>query len=370
MLEFDLVKIFRRFFNTKDEITSKLNQKSNVNHSHGNINNEGKLASANGILVTDDDKNIIVSDTISRSKIGDFGHSHSKSEITDSHSKSEITDFPTSMVPSAHTHNKNEITNFNHSHMRADISNFNHEHVKFDITDFSHSHSKSEITDFNHNHSKSDITDLFNYDISVSKATVNAGTSESTTISVKVTNQSNNPVPNHNVTIYKNNVSYHTGKTNSDGVISISYAPRGTADVGIVVFSVLNQKAEVYVKYDTGWVDITDIHKAIFVMDHPTLQVRRIGDLVRIRGAAKSKTTFPLIDFNDMTNVVSLPDERFYPVYTENFVIPSSKKQRALLQVKNNGAVVVGRFTDSNASGEYTIPNNLWIPIHVDYFVG
>ena len=58
MLEFDLVKIFRRFFNTKDEITSKLNQKSNVNHSHGNINNEGKLASANGILVTDDDKNI------------------------------------------------------------------------------------------------------------------------------------------------------------------------------------------------------------------------------------------------------------------------------------------------------------------------
>ena len=221
-----------------------------------------------------------------------------------------------------------------------------------------------------HKHPKADITDLYNYDITASNYNMNLGSSanadKQSTISVKVTNMSNGPVSNHQIIMYKNGTLWKTGYTNANGLYSVSYSAETE---GLVTFQVNNQKIQCNVKYDTGWVNITDIN-AVFKMDDPKLQVRRIGDLVRIRGAAKSKTTYPIMSFNDMVNVVMLPDSRFFPVYTENFVIQSSKKQRALLQVRHNGAVLVGRFTDSNSSGEYTIPIDLWIPIHVDYFVG
>ena len=112
LLEFDLVRILSKFFNTKNEINDKLTEKADVSHNHGNITNGGKLNLAKGVLVTDDNKNIAVVNTISKDKIGDFSHSHEKVDITD----------------------------FSHSHEKADISDFSHSHEKADISDFSHSH--------------------------------------------------------------------------------------------------------------------------------------------------------------------------------------------------------------------------------------
>lgn len=107
MLEFDYPRILKKYFNTKEEITSKLNQKSNTDHTHGDITPEGKLDTANAIVVTDNNKKISTVNNISKSKISDFNHTHSKSDISDfthTHDRNDINDFPTSMTPTSHPH--------------------------------------------------------------------------------------------------------------------------------------------------------------------------------------------------------------------------------------------------------------------------
>ena len=45
-------------------------------HAHGNITKDGYLTLANGIVITDANKKITSSSTISKSKISDFSHAH------------------------------------------------------------------------------------------------------------------------------------------------------------------------------------------------------------------------------------------------------------------------------------------------------
>lgn len=224
-----------------------------------------------------------------------------------------------------------------------------------------------------HTHLKKSITDLYNYDITASNYNMNRGSDilpdKQSTISVKVTNMNNTPVSGHQVIIYKNGTLWKTGTTNNQGIFSSVY----TAETeGIVTFQVNNQKVQCNVKYDTGWVEITDFDDPIFgVYDtNNKPSARRIGNVVHVRGVAKSLTTYPLVAFTDYINVFMLPDSRFYPTKTENFVIQTSTKQRANMQIWETGAVVIGRFTNANNSGEYTIPKNLWIPVSLTFFVG
>ena len=385
MLEWDYPKILRKFYHTKDEINSKLSQKSDILHVHGNISNDGKLNSANSIVVTDAQKNITVVNTISKDKIGDFSHTHDKEDITDfnhSHSKSDITDFShthnrneitnfnhshskSDITDFSHTHNKNEINDFSHTHDKEDITDFNHSHSKSDITDFSHTHNKNEITNFNHTHIKSELTDLYNYELNLSNFNPNIGKSQSTTLTVKVTTQNNLPVANHNVTVYKNGSSYDTGNTNSNGIFTTTFTP---TKEGITSFRVNNQIVQCNSIYDTGWLDL-EPYSVLWVKTNAKPQIRRVGNTVRIRGTVKSKTTFPLLSYDDFVNVCMLPDQRFYPSMDESFVVQSSKVQRALLKSKNEGALVVSRFSDTKNDGSYTIPNNLGLTLNCSYFV-
>lgn len=64
--------------------TIDLTSKADVDHSHGNINNDGTIGSGNGILITDSTGKIISTGTISKSKISDFDHTQASSTITDS----------------------------------------------------------------------------------------------------------------------------------------------------------------------------------------------------------------------------------------------------------------------------------------------
>ena len=139
---------------------------------------------------------------------------------------------------------------------------------------------------------------------------------------------------------------------------------------GVVTFQVNNQKIQCNVKYDTGWVNL-DLSRvsAIFAISSP-MQIRRIGNIVHIRGAVKTKdnTTF-IGGWDDYWNIGTFPDSRFNPSQDETFVTQSSKKQRCTVQVKKGGFIWVGRFTDSNSSGQYTMPKDLWIPVALTYFV-
>lgn len=64
--------------------TIDLTSKADVDHSHGNINNDGTIGSGNGILVTDSTGKITSTGSISKSKISDFDHTQASSTITDS----------------------------------------------------------------------------------------------------------------------------------------------------------------------------------------------------------------------------------------------------------------------------------------------
>ena len=222
-----------------------------------------------------------------------------------------------------------------------------------------------------HKHPKADITDLYNYDITASNYNMNLGSSanadKQSTISVKVTNMSNSPVSNHQIIMYKNGTLWKTGYTNANGLYSVSYSAETE---GVVTFQVNNQKIQCNVKYDTGWVNL-DLSRvsAIFAISSP-MQIRRIGNIVHIRGAVKTKdnTTF-IGGWDDYWNIGTFPDSRFNPSQDETFVTQSSKKQRCTVQVKKGGFIWVGRFTDSNSSGQYTMPKDLWIPVALTYFV-
>lgn len=219
-----------------------------------------------------------------------------------------------------------------------------------------------------HTHLKSSITDLYTYSIGLSN--YNVGVGDNVTVSVNVINQAGSPVQNHQVILYKNGDVWKTGTTNNSGVYSTTFS---ATEEGLVTFGVNNQKVQCNVKYDTGWVNAIITNSVLFkASGSPPCQVRRIGNIVHVRGAVTSITTMENFnaDWNDYTNIFQLPDNRFYPQYTETYVVQSSKKQRCTVQVTTNGAVWVGRFTDASSSGVYNLPKNLGILVSLTYFVG
>lgn len=122
-------------------------------HSHGKIDNNGKADVANGILTTDNSKNINVQTTISKNKINDF---------------------PTEMKPTSHTdtigsYGKASTTEYGHVKLgttSGTVAEGNHTHTKSHITDFLvtnndiSSNSNDKIAFSKLNITKNDITNL------------------------------------------------------------------------------------------------------------------------------------------------------------------------------------------------------------------
>ena len=84
----------------------------------------------------------------------------------------------------------------------------------------------------NHTHVKTSITDLYNYSISCSNYNPTIDTDISVT--VKVTNQAGNPVVGHTVSILKNNSSWKSGTTGSNGEFTTTYT---CSEWGLTTFS-------------------------------------------------------------------------------------------------------------------------------------
>lgn len=216
-----------------------------------------------------------------------------------------------------------------------------------------------------HTHLKKSITDLYDYNISLSNYNVNAANSESVTITVKVTNTSNSPVKNHQVLLYRNNIYWKNGRTNSNGVYTVTYTPDAE---GLTVFSVNNQKVQLYTKYDTGWVDIdmSNVSSNFRVTD--PFQIRRIGKKVHIRGTIKASRNISVSNWEDYKDIGSFPDAQFAPSQDETFVMQSSSAQRCVVVIDSDG-LHVGRFTAAASGGVYTIPTDLMIRVACTYFV-
>ena len=109
----------------------------------------------------------------------------------------------------------------------------------------------SQLSDYaltNHTHVKTSITDLYNYSISCSNYNPTIDTDISVT--VKVTNQAGNPVVGHTVSILKNNSSWKSGTTESNGEFTTTYT---CSEWGLTTFSANNNSTQILVK---GWKQI------------------------------------------------------------------------------------------------------------------
>ena len=94
----------------------------------------------------------------------------------------------------------------------------------------------------NHTHVKTSITDLYNYSISCSNYNPTIDTEISVT--VKVTNQAGNPVVGHTVSILKNNSSWKSGTTGSNGEFTTTYT---CSEWGLITFSANNKTLQIHV---------------------------------------------------------------------------------------------------------------------------
>lgn len=104
----------------------------------------------------------------------------------------------------------------------------------------------SQLSDYaltNHTHVKTSITDLYNYSISCSNYNPTIDTDISVT--VKVTNQAGNPVVGHTVSILKNNSSWKSGTTGSNGEFTTTYT---CSEWGLTTFSANNVSLQIKVK--------------------------------------------------------------------------------------------------------------------------
>ena len=95
----------------------------------------------------------------------------------------------------------------------------------------------------NHTHVKTSITDLYNYSISCSNYNPTIDTDISVT--VKVTNQAGNPVVGHTVSILKNNSSWKSGTTGSNGEFTTTYT---CSEWGLITFSANNTNTQINVQ--------------------------------------------------------------------------------------------------------------------------
>ena len=101
----------------------------------------------------------------------------------------------------------------------------------------------------NHTHVKTSITDLYNYSISCSNYNPTIDTDISVT--VKVTNQAGNPVVGHTVSILKNNSSWKSGTTGSNGEFTTTYT---CSEWGLITFSAKNHNTlQILVKGYKDW---------------------------------------------------------------------------------------------------------------------
>ena len=180
----------------------------------------------------------------------------------------------------------------------------------------------------NHTHVKTSITDLYNYSISCSNYNPTIDTDISVT--VKVTNQAGNPVVGHTVSILKNNSSWKSGTTGSNGEFTTTYT---CSEWGLTTFSANNKSIQVNV---TGYRTIKD---------DSGIRVRANGDSVECR-VVISSTTFTT-SFTHFTGQ-TIP-EGYRPNTT--ITMPSYSNTNLLVAVQPNGNIMRRSMTGNNYTG-------------------
>lgn len=220
-----------------------------------------------------------------------------------------------------------------------------------------------------HTHLKSSITDLYTYSIGLSN--YNVGVGNNVTVSVNVINQAGSPVSGHQVILYKDGDVWKTGTTNNSGIYSTTFS---ATEEGLVTFGVNNQKVQCNVKYDTGWVNLTPGSGASglftnYDTDRP-LQIRRVGKMVKIRGALRTTRVINVVGQEGGTEpwyVCNLPGQ-FAPSKDELSIQQASSFNKHMMKIKasDKALLVAGRYGTTTT---VNIPKDAYLACYMTYFV-
>lgn len=117
--------------------------------------------------------------------------------------------------------------------------------------------------------------------------------------------------------------------------------------------------------YDTGWVDCTLASGFENYADDQVLKVRRIGDLVEIRGAVK--TTKNIAGSSNMAAVITGLDDVFIP--SQRIVTSSvgTGLNMQMFTVYPNGNVTLVRYINMKDGSYTTVTNAMWIQLQASW---
>jgi hypothetical protein len=119
---------------------------------------------------------------------------------------------------------------------------------------------------------------------------------------------------------------------------------------------------------DSGWQNVTlDSNFARYNDTYAPLQVRRIGNIVHLRGSVKSLEAFT--PTGDKTTRVGLMPSGFAPTNPEIFICQGSYSKRFMLYVDPNRGLYISRYSDDDTQNQEFLAN-AWINLYATWFKG
>lgn len=108
---------------------------------------------------------------------------------------------------------------------------------------------------------------------------------------------------------------------------------------------------------DSGWVDCTlNSRFSIYSNDYPTLQVRKVGKAVYLRGILRNNTT---LKGGDMSIDVATIPEGYRPSYRVSAVMQGSGSNKFTYMIYTTGELKMDRY--SNNTTVNSVPPNSWL---------
>lgn len=127
----------------------------------------------------------------------------------------------------------------------------------------------------------------------------------------------------------------------------------------------MDQSIDVFSKlYDSGWQDVTYGYKIEpYDNDKQKPKIRRIGDIVYLRGAVKNLDSWTTHD-----SIITIPEE-FCPIGCQHYSIQQgSGSNRYLLTINENGKCEASRYSN-NTTMNNSVPVESWLNMYTSWFI-
>lgn len=290
-----------------------------------------------------------------------------------------IDDKPTTYPPSSHTHS--EYANKEHTHIQYADSIHTHINATLDNDGFLSKEDKSKIN---------------NYETDIEKLKKDVSNLSGGSINVDWDDIENKPIsytPAEHT--HQNATHIADGFMSSDDKAKLNGIEIGaTKNVGennltststtnflsAYQGKVLNDKIKIVsdnntnienkvnsIMNDTGWVNCTLASGFENYADDQVLKVRRIGDLVEIRGAVK--TTKNITGSSNMNAIITMLDDVFIPSQRVVTSSVGTSLNMQMFTIYPNGNVTLVRYISMKDGSYTTVTNAMWIQIQGMWYV-